>query len=132
MGQVVARSGHCGSKGAQLILMAMSNNPDAEHRLFLLSPGLRPPFYEVVDHVYGHDSNVDTDGNSMTREAVDWTELYMAQRPELRPVVSVFPMNLDATVLCIESTSEPLARKTAEYLHHRCGGTLTERLPTDL
>lgn len=110
----------------------MSDNHDAEHGLFLLSPGLRPPFYEVVDHVYGHDSNVDTDGNSMSREAVDWTDLYMAQRPEMDPVVPVFPMNLDATVLCIESSSESLARRTAEYLHHRCGGTLTDPPPQDL
>lgn len=110
----------------------MSDDRDAEHRFFLLAPGLRPPFYEVVDHVYGRDSNVDTDGNSMTRDAVYWTELYMAQRPEMEPVVSVLPMNLDGTVLCIESSNEPLARRTAEYLHRRCGGTLTQTPPKDL
>ncbi len=108
---------------------SMSNYPAAEHRFFLVSPGPRPPFYEVVDHVYGRDSNVDTDGNSMTREAVDWTELYMAQRPEMEPVVSVLPVNEQATVLCIESSSEPLARRTAEYLQQRCGGTLTDTPP---
>ena len=99
------------------------------HKTFLISPGPRPPFYEVVDHVYGVAADVDTDGNSQTRDAVDWTELYMARRPEMRPVVSVFPLDCESLVLCIESSSEPLARKAAEYLRYRCGGNLTTSPP---
>jgi hypothetical protein len=86
----------------------------------------------VVKHVYGPTANVDTEGNSATPKSVDWTWLYMKLRPAMEePLVEVFPWQEDATILCVSSEDEALARKVAEYLHQRCGGALELTPPTN-
>jgi hypothetical protein len=107
----------------------MASDENIEHQFFLISPGPRPPFGEVVDHVYGRGSDVDMEGNSATPKSVDWTWLYMALRPRNSPLVEIFPWKEDATVLCVSSEDEALARKTVEYLHQRCGGTIEPTPP---
>src|SRR5262245_790280 len=111
-------------------IFKMSSAGNIEHRFFLISPGPRPPFGEVIDHVYGPTANLDTEGDSATPKSIDWTWLWIALRPAMKPLVEVFPWQDDATVLCVSSEDEMLARKTADYLHQRCGGTLELAPPT--
>lgn len=104
---------------------------DYAHELFLIMPGLRPPFYEVVDHVYGQDDTVDTDGDSSSREATDWTWLYMQLRkPPYReqPVIEVAMLESE-NVMRIASDRADLAEKTAIFLADRAGGTISSNLP---
>ena len=95
--------------------------------MFLLSsPGPRPPYYEVAHHLWGADCNFDSDGDSYDRETTQWTELTVALRPDLIERVDVDPIDKDGPlVLKIESMHEELARRAAEFLRDRSGGTLT-------
>lgn len=56
------------------------DSSDYAHELFLIEPGDRPPFSEVVQHVYGPTEAVDTDGDSSSREATNWTWRYIQSR----------------------------------------------------
>ena len=105
---------------------------DYAHELFLIMPGPRPPSFEVVDYVYGSDDTVDTDGDSSSREATDWTWLYMQLRkPPYReqPVVEVAMLEGE-NVMRIASDRADLAEKTATFLADRAGGTVSEKLPS--
>ena len=90
---------------------------DYRHQLHISRIGPRPPFGEVVAHVFGAGANVDTDGDSATPSATDWTWLYMRQRPsEGSPVVLVQFTDDRLDRMIISSDDEALARKTAACL----------------
>jgi hypothetical protein len=107
---------------------------DYEHVFYLSAPGPRPPYGEVVDHVYGIGSNVDTEGDSYPAQSTEWTELYMQLRPPLddlhrkNPLVQVW-MDEDKKVMCVGSDDEALAVRTATYLADRTGATMTSEPP---
>lgn len=104
-----------------------------QHVLRLLEPGPRPPYYEVVEHVYGVGSNVDTEGNSYDPHTTQWTELYMQLRPSreemlrgdwhTHPLVHIWIEETEP-VMCVGSDDESLALKTARYLAERTGAIL--------
>ena len=50
------------------------------HAFHLSSPGKRPPFYELAQHLWGVGCDVDSDGNSSNPDATDWTELTIRLR----------------------------------------------------
>lgn len=103
---------------------------------YLLSPGPRPPFAEVVDHVYGADSNVDTEGDSYDRDTTEWTELYMQLRPppedlhRENPPVEVWMLGKGAKVMCVGSDDEAFAFRTAAYLAEQTGATMASEAPS--
>ena len=104
---------------------------DYAHEFYLIAPGPRPPFFEVVDHVYGPDDTVDTDGDSGSREATDWTWLYMQLRkPPYReqPVIEVAMLEGE-NIMRIASDEAGLAERTATFLANRAGGIVTRELP---
>jgi hypothetical protein len=101
-----------------------AEEPESKATYYLHSPGPRPPFGRVVDHAFGPDANVDTDGNSSTPNARDWTELYIALRPNHLHVVDICPTDANETSLCIEATSTHLAERVAEFLLAHSGGEL--------
>jgi hypothetical protein len=51
-------------------------------RFLLTSPGSRPPFYRVAQHLWGAGCNFDSDGDSDFPDARDWTELTVVLRDE--------------------------------------------------
>jgi hypothetical protein len=106
----------------------MDNGPsDYAYELFVLGPGARLPFYEVVQFVYDASDTVDTDGDSSSREATDWTWLYMqVRKPPYRkqPVVEVTMLE-GQPVIRVASDEKTLAEKTAHFLASRTGGTLS-------
>lgn len=95
-------------------------------RLLVDALGPRPPFGEVVDHVYGVGANVDTDGDSSTPGATDWTWLYMCQRPTRdASVVEVTLSDERDNIMIVASEDEALAQRTAVFLALRAGGRVT-------
>ena len=90
---------------------------DYRHQLQISRIGPRPPFGEVVAHVFGVGANVDTDGDSATPSATDWTWLYMRQRPSQgSPVVLVQFADDRPDLMIVSSDDEALAQKTAAFL----------------
>jgi hypothetical protein len=100
-------------------------------RFLLTSPGPRPPFYRVAEHLWGADCNFDSDGDSDFPDASDWTELTVVlrdesgrslhdQRVDVDPVEGETPL-----ILAIVSKSPELARRVAEFLQGEAGGELT-------
>ena len=101
---------------------------DFEHVILVKSPGPRPPFLEVVNHVYGREAVVDTEGDSHPPNSTEWTWLYMKLREQPyreQPLVEV-TMNEDHSTMFIASDDRMLAEKTAKYLADRTGGHVTE------
>lgn len=99
---------------------------DDQHCYFILSPGPRPPFGQLVDHVYGGKANVDTDGDSPLPASTDWTWLYMQLRsqPKWAPVVEICMIDGEKTAMRVVSEDRALARKTADFLARETGGRL--------
>ena len=90
---------------------------DYRHQIPISRIGPRPPFGEVVTHVFGVGAIVDTDGDSATPSATDWTWLYMRQRPSQgSPVVLIQFADDRQDRMIISSDDEALARKTAAFL----------------
>jgi hypothetical protein len=83
-----------------------------------------PSLNAVVEHLWGAEANVDSDGDSCDPDDRRWTELSLELRssPGLR--VDVDPIELQPLVLEVRSTHEPLARKLATYLAKESGGSL--------
>ena len=90
---------------------------DYRYQIPIIRVGARPPFGEVVGHVFGVGANVDTDGDSATPAATDWTWLYMCRRPTRNsPVVEVTLVDGTPGGFLISSDDEELAKRTAEFL----------------
>ena len=87
------------------------------HAFHLSSPGKRPPFCELAQHLWGVGCDVDSDGNSSNPAATDWTELTIRLRCggneglDVEPVGSAEPL-----VLSIRSENEELASRAAIFL----------------
>ncbi|WP_155856858.1 hypothetical protein [Caulobacter sp. Root1472] len=104
------------------------HSSDYRHDFFIHSPGPRPPFGSVVDHVYGPAANVDTDGDSDPASSTEWTWLYMQLRPRQgEPVVEVTMIDEMGSVLRVASDDLALATRTAEFLALQTGGALGRR-----
>lgn len=102
-------------------------------RFLLTSPGPRPPYYRLAEHLWGADCNFDSDGDSAHPEATDWTELTVTLRTASSEPYLGDPQRVDvdplqegtSLVLSIVSDSENLARRAADFLHTQAGGELT-------
>jgi hypothetical protein len=99
------------------------------YRIVIREVGQRPPFGEVVNHLYGVGSNIDTDGDSYTPNATDWTWLYMRDRATVNaPVVeAVLSEDRDGEMI-VASADLRLARSAADFLAMRSGGKIETAL----
>jgi hypothetical protein len=101
-----------------------------EQRAFsflLIGPGPRPPFPAVAERLWGKGCDFDSDGNSSTAHARDWTELSIALRPECVERVDITPVSgYSRLVLRIVSDRKGLASRAAKFLANYCGGRLQE------
>jgi hypothetical protein len=99
------------------------------HKLYLIGPGPRPPYYQVAHELWG-DRDFDSDGDSNSPDANDWTELTISLRPDCVERIDIDPFgSTGGLVLCIKSASEDLVRRAARFLAERSGGTLTASAP---
>ena len=95
------------------------------HTFHLSSAGKRPPFYELAQHLWGVGRDVDSDGNSSSPDATDWTELTIRLRRGENERVDVDPVGpAEPLVLSIRSENEELASRAAIFLQHVTGGDL--------
>ena len=96
---------------------------ERSYRVIIKEVGARPPFGEVVDHVYGVNANVDTDGDSLAPYATNWTWLYMCQRPtENAPIVEATLLEDCNGLMIVVSDDMRLAHLAADFLAERSGG----------
>jgi hypothetical protein len=100
-----------------------------EHRnvRFVLANGPRPPFYAVGEHLWGASADLDSDGNSSSPDATDWTELTLINRRDPSKRVDVDPESEAPLVLRVEGTTAELADRTAQYLAAVCKGNVVQR-----
>ena len=102
------------------------------HYLYLISPGPRPFFGEVAEHLWGPGCDYDSDGNADPPFSDGWTELTVALRPECEERVDIDPLDdREPLVLVIHSEHEALARKAAIFLRSTAGGELSNDPPQD-
>jgi hypothetical protein len=93
-------------------------------RRFVEVSGPRPLFPAVIDHLWGAGTDVDSDGNSRTPDDREWTELYVAKRPECSEVVDVSPASESPLVLAVASDSMDLAERAAKFIANHTNGRL--------
>ncbi|KQU08366.1 hypothetical protein ASG68_22510 [Rhizobium sp. Leaf453] len=94
-------------------------------KFILSSVGQRPPYYEVAEHLWGVGCNIDSDGNSSTPDATDWTELTLSLRPDNSQRVDIDPIITEGLLnLSIKAEIEDLAHRAALFLRDRAGGLL--------
>jgi len=98
---------------------------------YLISPGPRPPYYRIAEHLWGAGCDIDSDGDSDQPDATDWTELTIVLRSGGgdEPRVDIDPLDRPSLVLCVQSDDAALAEKAAEYLRKEAGGTLSRERP---
>lgn len=102
------------------------------HEIYLISPGPRPFFGVVAEHLWGPGCDVDSDGNADGVLPDGWTELTVALRPEGEQRVDIDPLDdREPLVLIIRSEHEDLAREAAIFLQSQTGGELSDRPPAD-
>ena len=97
----------------------------SDHVLYLRNPGPRPAYYFLAEHLWGVGCNIDSDGNSDTPEDNGWTELSLFLRgaPSLEQV-DIDPISESPLVLKIQSPSQVLCERVAQYLANTAGGTI--------
>lgn len=87
--------------------------------------GARPSIAAVAEHLWGPGVDFDSDGNSVTAEATNWTELTVAKRPDCEERVDVDPASEAPLILKVVSASRDLAARTATFLAASSDGRMT-------
>jgi hypothetical protein len=93
-----------------------------DHFLHVVSPGLRPPFLQVAEHLWGAGCNIDSDGNSDTPDDRQWTELTVILRSDPRQRVDVDLISNDPLILAVRSSHQSLCQMAAEFIAVVSGG----------
>ena len=94
------------------------------HQLKVISPGPRPPFGQVADHLWDVGCDVDSDGNSRSPDDREWTELTVILRSDTEQRVDVDPISNDPLVLRVHSSNQLLCYRAAEFIASVSGGGL--------
>ena len=95
---------------------------------FLVAPGPRPPFATVAEALWP-GADFDSDGDSRTPGATNWTELTVTLRPGYGERVDVDPVRKQPLVLRVSSESASLAERAASYLLRCSGGSVHRTWP---
>jgi hypothetical protein len=93
-------------------------------KLYLLSPGERPPFGELAEHLWP-GCDFDSDGNSLEPQSTNWTELTLQLRPRYSERVDVDPVSESPLILAIRSATPTLAMSAAAFLQLKSGGRIS-------
>jgi hypothetical protein len=62
-------------------------------------PGPRPPFGALAEHLWGLGVDFDSDGDSVTAEDPNWTELTVTRLPDYTERVDIDPVSQVPLVL---------------------------------
>jgi hypothetical protein len=93
-----------------------------DHSLQIIAPGPRPPYFQVAEHLWGIGCNIDSDGDSVTPEDRQWTELTVCLRSNPGQRVDIDPISNDPLILVVRSSDQSLCRQTAEFIASASGG----------
>ena len=93
-----------------------------DHFLHVVAPGLRPPFFQVAEHLWGVGCNIDSDGNSDTPDDRQWTELTVILRSDPVQRVNINPISNDPLILSVRSSHQSLCQMAAEFIVAVSGG----------
>ena len=96
--------------------------------LYLVEPGLRPPFPSVAHYLWGN-VDFDSDGNSSHANDNQWTELTVIRRSIDRERLDIDPVSENPLVLVISSTSAGLVHEAAQFLQINSGGVICTEWP---
>lgn len=86
----------------------------------------RPDFRVFIDLLYGHNRNVDTEGDSNPVYSRTWTYLYISDRESDDPSVEIFAVEDRPGIFAVESESDRLEELTALYLFLSCGTSIAD------
>jgi hypothetical protein len=101
------------------------------HELRIINSGKRPPCYLVANYLWGAGCDIDSDGNSATREDEAWTELTLILRADPSQRIDIDPIGSRPLVLKVVASNEALAASAATMIVEFGGGHI-ESLPNSL
>ena len=78
--------------------------------------GPRPPFYQVAEYLWGRHVDIDSDGNSVTPNDPNWTELTIICRSDNDARVDIDLIDKESSILIIKSESRECAEKVRDFL----------------
>ena len=84
----------------------------------------RPDFRVFIDLLFGPEWNVDTDGNAYPVNSRTWTSLYIADRTNNEPFVTIEASENDLELFEVKSASARLEELAALYLFLCSGSTI--------
>lgn len=84
----------------------------------------RPDFRCFIDLLYGHDANVDTDGDASPVNGWHWTYLYVKDRKDGASSVEICARDADLEIFSVTSDSSALEELAALYLFLTCGQSI--------
>lgn len=93
-----------------------------DHFLHVISPGPRPPFFQVAEHLWGAGCIIDSDGNSKTPDDLQWTELTLILRGNPKQRVDIDPISDVPLILAVRSSHQSLCRMAVEFIVAVSGG----------
>ena len=85
--------------------------------------GPRPPYYHLSDTLWPGVS-IDSDGDSVTPDASDWTELTIINREDETQRIDIDPESEDPLILIVRSEVKELAEFSANFLVKHSEGTI--------
>jgi hypothetical protein len=95
------------------------------HAIQIRAPGPRPEFYLIAEHLWGIGCEIDSDGNSLTPEDREWTELTISLRSSHEDRVDIDQLSVDPLVLVVHSVKAELCKRTVDFIISVSGGTVT-------
>lgn len=87
--------------------------------LYISPESERPIFYSLAEHLWGTGVDIDSDGNSITPDDTNWTELTIINRSNPEQRIDIDPVQIKPLILKIEG-KEGLVEKAAGYLASHC------------
>jgi len=84
----------------------------------------RPDFRVFIDLLYGHNHNVDTDGDAYPVYSKNWKELFIASREKLNSSIEIIANDQNQELFEISSLEEDLELIGALYLYEYCGSSI--------
>ena len=78
--------------------------------------GAFPPFFKISDFLWGSEANIDSDGDSVPINSINWTELTLQLRSELEERIDIDPLEGSTGFFKLRATNEELAKKTISFL----------------
>lgn len=78
--------------------------------------GALPPYFLISDYLWGEGAKIDSDGNSVTPQDINWTELTLILRSDKEKRIDIDPVEGKPDVLILKSADEKLAHSVVSYL----------------